>query len=652
MLCSIDEIMACLTATSQRMLHVYCGDGTLGEVIRQQFCIEVIGIEPNVTDAERATNRLDMVATVDPLHEALPFPPRYFESVLITDAAQFHVQAVELLTVLEPNLNEHSTITLVLPGEFYFRSPARQTPELLANLREAGWLVYQQCPIMDTEPVSFRGRADGPMLLDDGETTVLNAEELQRALTKATVYVLVKNTYNPMLHAARLSEMQRADLAYAICKGIPAGLQEAPDVQSAILLEAQYALLNWPRAGIPKPVLTRLFEAQNLAARSVSLDPGFTPAYLCLSAMWHQIGDAEMASRLQHTAAVMEPAVVTQLPRILVGRRTPVTSPPRWTAGQSRPAILFIIPPRPHYGLDVLFDGLCELLGDDLVTEYPWKPTLHGAKPDRMDQYPCAFDRAGSPKSIEEICDKLRAGQYDLVLWGDMDYSVSEGDARRLADAIRDTPLVFVDQEDEPGDFRPSLLSRLGINNSVAYFKREYLRCQDFGERAYPLPFSYPASRIAETIDDERSHPLIWAGNRYMGLRRVYLDHIESTRGMDFTASYSQHEYTKILRESRAGISLFGMGFDTVRYWEVPAQGCALISEEPPTRIPNDFVHGESAIFFGGLYDIDSAIESVLKEPDRCAAIARSGYAHLRAHHTSVVRASELLGILFANDLQ
>jgi len=81
--------------------------------------------------------------------------------------------------------------------------------------------------------------------------------------------------------------------------------------------------------------------------------------------------------------------------------------------------MLLVTHPRPHYGLDVLYDGLCSVLGEDNVMEFPYKPSLHGEGPEEYKNYPCAFDRAGNPTELSEILDRLKSGWFDVVLYGD-----------------------------------------------------------------------------------------------------------------------------------------------------------------------------------------------------------------------------------------
>ena len=92
------------------------------------------------------------------------------------------------------------------------------------------------------------------------------------------------------------------------------------------------------------------------------------------------------------------------------------------------------------------------------------------------------------------------------------------------------------------------------------------------------------------------------------------------------------------------GISLPGNGFDTVRYWELPAHGVLLLSERLPLAIPHDFVDGKHAVFFDTVAELRDKADYYLAHPQEAIAIARSGHAYLLEHHTGSARARQCLG--------
>jgi glycosyltransferase involved in cell wall biosynthesis len=183
----------------------------------------------------------------------------------------------------------------------------------------------------------------------------------------------------------------------------------------------------------------------------------------------------------------------------------------------------------------------------------------------------------------------------------------------------------------------------LHVDSIAGFFKREMLAGADYGPGSYPLPFAYPDRRVPQDVEGPRNTPIFWAGHRQFGLRRLYLEHLESARGLKLDAVCDQTEYVRALLDTRIGLNIFGCGFDTVRYWELPAHGCMLLSERLPIRIPHNFRDGESAVFFDDTQDLEEKIEYYLAHPEEIRAIARAGHEHFKRHHTGSMRARQLL---------
>jgi len=116
--------------------------------------------------------------------------------------------------------------------------------------------------------------------------------------------------------------------------------------------------------------------------------------------------------------------------------------------------------------------------------------------------------------------------------------------------------------------------------------------------------------------------------------------------GRAFPDGFEQAEYSRRLSSAGIGLSLFGSGFDSVRYWEVPAHGVMLLSERPPIRIPHNFADGVSAVFFDDLPELEGKLAHYLARPDEVRAIAEQGRRHFLKHHTTSARARHFLGRL------
>jgi hypothetical protein len=301
---------------------------------------------------------------------------------------------------------------------------------------------------------------------------------------------------------------------------------------------------------------------------------------------------------------------------------------------------------RPNYGLDVLHDGLCRVLGESQVVEYPRKGTLHGEEPASFCHYPCMFDHPCNTPPLDELLAQIGAGHFDAVLFGDMERTHPLEQTSAIARAAGNR-LVFLDQLDTCQDTRMETAVALGHGELPLCFKREYVAGCDYGPGMCPLPFAYSEAYMRPVPPwEDRDLPVFWAGERKWGLRKLCLAHLERRMRLDFSATCTQEEYARALGRARVSLDFHGFGFDTVRYWEVPAHGGMLLAERRPTVVPLDFEHGVSAVFFEDAAELESLLRHYMEHPDEARAIAGAGHRHLVEHHTASARARHLLGWL------
>jgi len=101
----------------------------------------------------------------------------------------------------------------------------------------------------------------------------------------------------------------------------------------------------------------------------------------------------------------------------------------------------------------------------------------------------------------------------------------------------------------------------------------------------------------------------------------------------------------QILSSSKASIAPISTGYDTYRYWEIPLCGAALIAQNRSTRIPNNFEHKKSALFFGSLKELKNILEYYFLEgnEEELLKIAENGRRHLLQYHTPQHRANYVI---------
>jgi len=588
----------------RRVLVVGCGDGEDAYRLKTRLGIEVYGVEPDDASRALAETRLDGVAPGNGLDAPLPFPREYFDGVLISPPGAREERLGQLLVALTPLL--HSLGFLMISREI---GPSWTEPEIEESIADSGWVLYGAAP---------------------------------------RLLVAIKPGYNPILHGRRLLDAGLPKLSFDALKFVPPAYHKNPETRATIASEMLFSLLAWDASANDGERLARFTTAMGVFQMAVSQVPEMPEPCQCMAELWRRLGDSEMAMRMLRSLHHVAPSesVARQLDTLSADPVDPRASycPPEWHEPPQPPRILFVSHELMDYGLDVLYDGLCTVLGEGNVVDFPWKPTLHGDVMQDLAHYPSSFNRSGVRHSLEEICAMLERGRFDWILFGHTARRLEREMIRRLLASAGQTPCVIVDAGDDCGDNRHAIAKDLGMKSVAAYLKREMLTCAEYAPNTFPMPFAYADNRVPADASGERPVGLFWAGHRNFSLRRLYLMRLEELLGEDYSALYEPDQYSKALTASQIGLNLFGGGFDTVRYWELPAHGCMLLSERPPIHIPHNFRDGESAVFFDDLPELEDKLTYYLAHPDETRAIAMAGHEHFKRHHTASARARHLLG--------
>ncbi len=469
--------------------------------------------------------------------------------------------------------------------------------------------------------------------------------------------VLVLKTYNPVQHARRIVDQGRPDLAIAPLKDIPESLITSNTTQALLALEKQRLYLKWQQQLHGQLPSHAFFSKERREfAQVTTVSPLLKESYHVHSRFWSHIGRDDMAIRTLSSIDHVCPDETTR--HLLQLLRHRMLTPAKacrleqaladWQM-EWRPRILFITHGTSDYGQDTLYHGLCTLLGHENVVDYPWKPTLHGREVDTANSYPCVFNYPGEPLSVDDLVVQLQTGGFDFILFSDLLGMIHQQEVRRLVNAAPHLPVVLYDAWDDCYTPLHTVLEYLDRSEVALVFKREMLDGVDYGTRTYPLPFGYPEtlSCAGLPVDQRASDAPFWAGRNEFGLRSLYVQQLERITGCDMQTRFDQDTYRERLRSSLIGLSFFGVGFDTVRYWEIPANGVMLLAENPPIIIPNNFEDGISAVFFENMSELESKLDYYTKHPDEAARIAVNGHHHYVKYHTTTARARYVLGTVY-----
>jgi len=329
--------------------------------------------------------------------------------------------------------------------------------------------------------------------------------------------------------------------------------------------------------------------------------------------------------------------------------------------------IVFLANPVHDYLQDAVFHGLVTLLGPENVVEVPPLERYHAPPPGDSPHPHLWFDfpEPERPRSFREAV--LGA---DAVVVGSLRSGI-RGLVSELLSLRGRPPVAFLDGED---DFYV-----LGVRPHVdVYLKREIVlpwtasRARDAMRRAHRLARRRKENRdpLADPVSVARAGdprlvplPFGWIGRLVdrgpiehdvaflvgptsplrahvrAGLERLAAEGVR-VRLLQPGERLGWHEYMETIARSRIGVSVRGGGFDTYRYWEVPAAGALLLSEHVRTVIPGNFEPSAEAVFASPRRLVARIPELLERDTE---ALAAAGRARLAAAHTSAHRARVVL---------
>ncbi len=317
--------------------------------------------------------------------------------------------------------------------------------------------------------------------------------------------------------------------------------------------------------------------------------------------------------------------------------------------------ILFLNSHSADYVQDLTYSGLCKVLGNRNVIDYHWNKKFHVP----YKKYPKNLGYRKGTLFPSLVRRPLR--NYDMVIVGASKVGAFEAYLEVVDSIPANVPVIFVDGGDRPdigGDLavyeRPELFDKaMDVRPFDMVFKREYILEKDYGNNVRPFPISFNMDRV----------PVLPAGYKYqVSFWAVETDRIR-TRALELledrfdcrengtvrNQKFSKYKrkgqyYLQELSQCRIVLNFRGGGWDTMRYWEVPAVGAFMITQKPGILIPNDFVNGKDVVHCSDdLSDLIDLCDYYLEHDGEREAIAKSGHERLLAYHTDEARARYLL---------
>jgi hypothetical protein len=299
------------------------------------------------------------------------------------------------------------------------------------------------------------------------------------------------------------------------------------------------------------------------------------------------------------------------------------------------PSVLFLTSNTEDYLSDSLFHGLRTILGEHVV-DFPKNEISYRNYPHLRDIYGHGFTLYGLlddlPLDRTLVIDHARQGDFDLIVFGDIWRHF--GTFVELLPSLGGTHVAFLDGADHsaPYPYSPVVwrvrpwwaLPRAHFRGT--YFKRELTprtsRYRYFmilpGRVADRLPFSHAVRPIAFSIPENKivTEP---PPKQKPFPRHLVDEEVAERIGADTAYAFDREEdYYGDLRASRFGVTTKRAGWDSLRHYELAANGCVLcfrdLDRKPPRCAPHGLEAGRNCIAYRDADDLFRKIEAITDE--------------------------------------
>jgi len=329
--------------------------------------------------------------------------------------------------------------------------------------------------------------------------------------------------------------------------------------------------------------------------------------------------------------------------------------------------LLYICSSETDYGQDLLYSGLVRKLGREQVLDWPWNQYYYFEK----GPYPRNIGHVGFSGITENLWIRLSGHipweKIKAVVVAACKKKVFETYLSLLPEIPDSVPVVFNDC----GDF-PGLGEHLKADKVFHLYqqaiqkrpfdltlKREYLKNREYPKHVVPFPFCFNFEKIDE--QDLKGIPkkyqvAFWAVESHP-IRTEALKKIENHFDCQENGTVRNQKFKKYrrkgslylqeLKKVRVALNFRGAGWDTLRYWEIPAIGGLMISDQPGIVIPNNFENGKHAFFCkDDLSDLIELCQWGLDHPLEAESMGQRAREHALKFHSTEARAAEFLRYL------
>ena len=166
------EIIYLIPESAQRILDVGCAHGYLGKAIKSMRTVEIVGIEINALMAEKAATELDKVFQADVEAFVPPYPPGYFDCIVMADILEHLVDPWSVLNKYVPYLSASGVFVISIPNVQHYR--------VIGRLILGEW-KYEESGILDNTHLRFFTLKSIGRLLNAANLEPIRIERIYRA---------------------------------------------------------------------------------------------------------------------------------------------------------------------------------------------------------------------------------------------------------------------------------------------------------------------------------------------------------------------------------------------------------------------------------------------------------------------------------------
>lgn len=317
--------------------------------------------------------------------------------------------------------------------------------------------------------------------------------------------------------------------------------------------------------------------------------------------------------------------------------------------------VLFINSRSADYVQDLTYSGLVKIFGKYNVIDYKWNKKFHIP----YKKYP--KNLGFTSHTIFSSIKSRFPFKFDIVFVGASKVDCFESYLSIVDHIPPNIPVVFIDGGDHEKigyDLsiykRPELYEQAISKRNFDYiFKREYIIDKSYDDNIFPLPMSVNFNLFPDFAFNLKYDVSFWAVESHP-IRTNALKLIEdkfdcNQNGTKRNQIFSEYNrkgkfYLEELSRCKIVLNFRGGGWDTLRYWEVPALGRFMISQKPQILIPHDYQDKKHIVYCkDDLSDLVELCEYYLSNPKEREIIAKHSKEHTIKYHTDEARVKYIL---------